>query len=154
MSPALYFLRSSESKIVKDLTPYAHPKSENPHVYFEAYGLNGEDLGLYALVNNTLAGAIWCRRVPQNSLPEVSLAILPDFTQEEIDAIMMEQFLQEVSVVHSEISARTYENQALINFYKKFGFEEQEGSELLVKKLTKQEIIRPKDNYDPQRWMD
>ncbi|MEA1956365.1 MAG: hypothetical protein U9N02_07730 [Campylobacterota bacterium] len=60
MNKELYFLRSSEQKIVNDMVKYAHPKDiKDASIYTEFYGLTTKDLGLYALVDNKIAGAIW-----------------------------------------------------------------------------------------------
>ena len=48
MNKELYFLRSSEQKIVNDMIKYAHPKdSENLSIYSDFYGLTAKDLGVY-----------------------------------------------------------------------------------------------------------
>jgi len=78
MTPALYFLRSSESKIVKDMTKYAHPQNENLDIYYDFYGLTSKDLGLYALVDGVIAGAIWTRKFDEIT-PTLSLAVVPEF---------------------------------------------------------------------------
>jgi len=67
---------------------------------------------------------------------------------------MMEQFLQEAGEVYEQISVYTNNNQKAINFYTKFGFVMAENKDIMIKKLTKKEVVRPTDGYDPTRWMD
>jgi len=155
MSKELYFLRSSEQKIVVNMFEYAHPqKSEELLKYTEFYGLTTKDLGLYVLVNNKIAGAIWSRVFNPNKAPVLSVAIIPEFKSEGIGSFMMEQFLQEAAVVYDELVIDISAKERALAFYEKFGFEKQNDSFLLRKKLEKREIVRPTDGYDPTRWMD
>jgi hypothetical protein len=64
MKPTLYFLRSSEQKILTDMLHYAmrlddvnKSLSDIPKlaIYNEFYGYTSKDLGLYALVDNQLS---------------------------------------------------------------------------------------------------
>ncbi len=66
----LYFLRSSEQKITTDMLQYsmrldelAYSTSDFPalDIYEKFYGLSTKDLGLYALVENKISGAVWIR---------------------------------------------------------------------------------------------
>ncbi|MEW5832361.1 MAG: hypothetical protein AB1763_05940 [Campylobacterota bacterium] len=72
MNTSLYFLRSSEQKIVTDMLYYAMRLDEVKKsladlpklaIYEAFYGFTSKDLGLYALVDNQLAGAVWIRRL-------------------------------------------------------------------------------------------
>ncbi|MDQ7044818.1 MAG: GNAT family N-acetyltransferase [Sulfurimonas sp.] len=151
MSRDLYFLRSSEQKIIETLVSIAHPKdNEDLEKYTKFYGLTTKDLGLYALVNNKVAGAIWSRK------GVMSVAIVPEFKGTGIGSYMMEQFLLEAATMHSELSIDISHKAKSLKFYEKFGFEMQENSTslILIKKLERKEIIRPTDGYDPSRWMD
>ena len=152
MTPALYFLRSSESKIVQDMTKYAHKEASNLNIYYDFYGLTPKDLGLYALVENVIAGAIWTRKL-DGGVPILSLAILPEFRGKGIATAMIEQFLVEAGAVSQEMQVETYENEKVEKFYEKFGFIKLDKS-TMSKSFPKQEIIRPSDGYDPRRWMD
>ena len=156
MSKELYFLRSSEQKIVINMFQYAHPfKSEEElKKYTKFYGLTTKDLGLYALVDNKIAGAIWSRRFQQDEVPTLSVAIVPEFKGEGIGAYMMEQFLQEIAVVSDEIIIDIEQKQKALAFYEKFGFLKEKDSFLLRKKLERKEIVRPTDGYDASHWMD
>lgn len=152
MSPTLYFLRSSESKIVHAMTKYAHKPAQNLNIYYDFYGLTPNDLGLYALVDNAIVGAIWSRKINQGT-PQLSLAVLPKFRSQGIDKAMMEQFLLEAGVCYEALEVQTYSDPNAIKFYHKYGFVmKTEG--VMQKKLEKKELIRPTDGYDPRKWMD
>jgi len=152
MNPTLYFLRSSESKIVKDMTKYAHKEAPNLNIYYDFYGLTAKDLGLYALVDNVITGAIWTRKLDGDT-PILSMAVLPEFRGKGIGTAMMEQFLVEAGAVSETMQVETYENKKTVNFYEKFGFVTTENS-TMSKIFEQQEIVRPSDGYDPRRWMD
>ncbi len=156
MGQELYFLRSSEGKIVKDMVKYAYSEDmENLNIFTDHYGLTTKDLGLYALVNNKIAGAIWCRELNNNrDTPVLSVAILPEFKGEGIGAFMMEQFLQEAGAIYEQITIDITHKPKAISFYEKFGFERVEDSLVLMKKLEKKEVFRPTDGYDSSYWMD
>ncbi len=166
MIPQLYFLRSSEQKIVTDMVKYAHSKEiPNLEIYSDFYGLTAKDLGLYALMDNHIAGAIWSRRLNKEhnstafmneNTPVMSMAVLPEFRAKGVGSFMMEQFLQEAGALYEQLSVNVYNNQKTIRFYEKFGFEIIENSKniIMVKKLEKKEVFRPTDGYDPTRWMD
>ena len=154
MSRELYFLRSSEQKIVKDMSKlaYPHAKSEELSKYYEFYGLTPKDLGVYALVDNEIAGAVWCREL-DGDIPIMSFAILPKFRKQGVGIFMMEQFLQEAGAKYEQISIDISHKPKAVKFYEKFGFKNSKNN-IFIKKLEKKEVIRPTDGYDPTRWMD
>ena len=152
MNPTLYFLRSSESKIVKDMTNYAHKEAPNLEIYYDFYGLTAKDLGLYALVDNVITGAIWTRKL-DGDIPILSMAVLPEFRGKGIGTAMMEQFLVEAGAVSQEMQVETYENERVVKFYEKFGFVTI-GKSTMKKTFEQKDIVRPSDGYDPRRWMD
>ena len=155
MSRELYFLRSSEQKIVVDMFKYAHPNdSQEKAKYTEFYGLTSKDLGLYALVDNEIAGAIWLRRLNADEAPRMSVAVVPKFKKQGVGIFMMEQFLQEAGALYEELTIDISSKPKALKFYEKFGFEKQNDSFLLTKKLNKKEVVRPTDGYDPTHWMD
>jgi len=155
MSRELYFLRSSEQKIVIDMFKYAHPdKSEELEKYTEFFGFTDKDLGLYALVDGEIAGAIFSRRFSPNEVPLMSVAVIPKFTKQGVGIFMMEQYLQEAGALYDEVSIDISAKPKAIKFYKKFGFEKQNDSFFLSKKLEKKEVVRPTDGYDASHWMD
>lgn len=155
MSRELYFLRSSEQKIVVDMFKYAHPdKSEELSKYTQYYGLTSKDLGLYALVNGEIAGAIWSRRFEGDRAATLSLAIVEKFQNQDIDSFMMEQFLQEASATCEALSVDISAKPQRVEFYKSFGFMQTDDKPILSKMLEHKEVIRPSDGYDPKKWMD
>ena len=155
MSKELYFLRSSEQKIVIDMFKHAHPNSsEELAKYTEFYGLSTKDLGLYAMVNHKIAGAIWSRQLEHQATPRVSFAILPEFAKQGVGIFMMEQFLQEAGALYEEIEIDITHKPKAFKFYKKFGFEKINNSFLLSKKLEKKEVFRPTDGYDANKWIE
>ncbi len=153
MTPTLYFLRSSESKIAKDMTPYAHKQADNLNIYYDFYGLTPKDLGLYALLDNTIVGAIWTREL-ESKTPKLSLAVKPEHRKKGVARAMMEQFLLEAGVVYETLETETYGEVSLMSFYEKYGFTQVQDSTLMIKDLEKKELIRPSDGYDPKKWMD
>jgi len=152
MQTELYFLRSSESKIVSKMLNLAHEVNEkNIKTYTEFYGLKATDLGLYALHLGEIAGAIWTREI--DAKPVLSMAMLEKFRGQGIGSQMMVQFLVETGGVYEEIEVFAY-NEDAKKFYEKFDFVYDEDRDMMIKKLEKKEIIRPSDGYDPHRWMD
>lgn len=156
MNKELYFLRSSENKIVTSMVKYAYTEDmQNLNIYSDYFGLTTKDLGLYALVDNKIAGAIWSRELNDNrDTPILSVAILPEFKGEGIGSFMMEQFLQEAGALYAQISIDITHKPKAILFYEKFGFQRVDDSLVMIKKLEKKEVCRPTDGYDPTRWMD
>ena len=153
MNKELYFLRSSEQKIVTDMFKIAHPKESNELLkYTEFFGLTRKDLGIYALVDNEIAGAIWSRELSPDEAPRLSVAIVPKFKRQGIGIFMMEQFLQEAGALYDEITIDITHKPKAIKFYEKFGFTN--SNLFLTKKLQRKEVFRPSDGYDPTRWMD
>ena len=173
MDMQLYFLRSSENKIVTDMLPFAYRLDELqksiedvPELkrYSDFYGLTPKDLGLYALVDNNIAGAIWSRELERN-IPELSMAVLPAFRGQGIGSAMMEQFLQEAGVQYDTLNVHLVKDSNTVKFYEKYGFKMEESMQRksyvdnsplikMIKKLEKKEIIRPSDGYDSSYWMD
>ena len=153
MNRELYFLRSSEQKIVKDMVQFAYPRNtQNLEKYYEFYGLTSKDLGIYTLVDNEIAGAVWTRKFEGN-IAVMSFAILPKFKRQGVGIFMMEQFLQEVGAVYEQISIDISHKPKAIKFYEKFGFKKNQNN-IMIKKLEKKEVFRPTDGYDPTKWMD
>lgn len=155
MSRDLYFLRSSEQHILKDMVKIANiPENEEESKYIDFYGLTSKDIGLYALVDNQIAGAIWSRELGSKE-PQMCLAIVENFKSQEVDSFMMEQFLIEAGASYESICIDISAKKESLKFYEKFGFvKKNENSFMLHKKLEKKEVVRPTDGYDSSRWMD
>ena len=179
MSLELYFLRSSEQKIVTDMLGHLYGVSElkdfqQLSIYNDFYGLTAKDLGLYALNEAKISGAIWTRRLNKEhnsnafvdeNTPVLTMVVLEEFRGEGIGSSMMDQFLQEAATLYEQISVSVRVDSKEMAFYEKYGFEiikeshtksyvSDENVITMLKKLEKKEIVRPSDGYDPRRWMD
>lgn len=144
-------------------------------IYHEFYGFTSKDLGLYALVDNQLAGAVWIRRLNadhgsngyvDDHTPILNCAVLPEFRNQGIGSQMLEQLFIEAGALYENISVSVVQDSPAVHFYEQHGFIRHEGDTLeqsfvddkqvvtLIKKLQKAAVIRPTDGYDPRRWMD
>jgi GNAT superfamily N-acetyltransferase len=177
----LYFLRSSEQYIVNKMLPYAYrldvlgkSTEDVPQlgIYKNFYGFTNKDLGLYAMVDHEVAGAIWSRKMQaehacqafiDEQTPVISMAVLPKFQKQGVANAMLEQFLQEASVLYKQVCVSVVADAHAKKIYEKFGFEAAgenisvvDGSKTLtlLKKLEGVSLVRPSDGYDPRRWMD
>ena len=183
MNATLYFLRSSEQKIVTDMLWYAYRLDEIDKkvndfdklgIYEKYYGLTRRDLGLYALAQNTLAGAAWIRLISKDKEPNafideqtpiLSIAVKPEFRLSGIGSLMLDQLLQETGALYKQISVSVLKESSAIKFFEKFGFErysdivekspvDNSATIIMTKQLSNVEVVRPSDGYDPSRWMD
>ncbi|MEA2091922.1 MAG: GNAT family N-acetyltransferase [Campylobacterota bacterium] len=183
MKPILYFLRSSEQKITTDMLTFAMRLDKlnktlqdfpQLNIYDRYYGLSSKDLGLYALYEHTIAGAVWIRLLRAEdgangfvdaNTPVLNIAVKPEFRGKGIGSAMLEQLLLEAGAVFEQISVSVVKNSKAVKFYEKFGFAKVEASEgkspvdesevfTMLKKLVKKEVVRPSDGYDPRKWMD
>jgi GNAT superfamily N-acetyltransferase len=184
MKATLYFLRSSEQKILIDMLHYVmrldevnKSLSDIPKlaIYSEFYGFTSKDLGLYALVDNQLCGAVWIRRLNadhgsngyiDDNTPILNIAVLPEFRGKGIGSQMIEQLFIEAGALYGQISASVVYDSPAIRFYERHGFIRHDNGSVeqsfvdgknvitLIKKLQKGAIIRPIEGYDPRRWMD
>ncbi len=181
--PALYFLRSSESKIATDMLYYAMQLDATDkkvqdfpalNIYYKYYGLSSKDLGLYALDGHTIAGAVWIRVLKEEdnaeafidaNTPILQIAVKPEFRNKGIALAMMEQLFMEAAQSFDQISLSVIKDSKIIDFYEKLGFRKVEDSDgvspidkkaifTMIKKLIRKEIVRPSDGYDPSKWMD
>ena len=183
MVPTLYFLRSSEQKITTDILPFAYRLDELDKtledidglgIYSEFYGLSGKDLGLYALVDNKIAGAAWIRLLKESDsanafidekTPVLTIGVLPEFRSKGIGSAMLEQLLLEAGSFYGRISVSVLNSDERVKFFEKLGFTILDNSNkkspadasdtiTMVKSVTSEAVIRPSDGYDPKRWMD
>ena len=183
MGTTLYFLRSSEQKIVTDMLKYVYNLDgsdkkvddfEKLSIYEKYYGLTRRDLGLYALKQNTLAGAAWIRLISREKEPNafidentpiLSIAVKPELRLSGVGSMMLDQLLQEAGALYKHISVSVADKSPSIKFFEKFGFErygnvlekspvDTSSTIIMTKQLSTKEVIRPSDGYDPSRWMD
>jgi len=183
MNTTLYFLRSTEQKIVTDMLSYAYRLDESGkklqelkslEIYHRFYGLTSKDLGLYALCKHKIAGAAWIRVLKaedsanafiDEKTPILTIAVKEEFREKGIGSAMLEQLFLEAGALFEKISVSVFNDEKSISFFKKHGFTEVEGGSnkshidgietvVMIKELPKERVVRPSDGYDPQRWMD
>lgn len=178
MNIELYFLRSSEHFIVKDLLHYAtrldeSGKSLDDHPYLQQYHLNygnrNGDIGVYAFVDNKLAGGAWVRLLPEGfgyidtETPELAFAVLPQYRNRGIGTAIMQQLISEVAKLYPQISLSVREENPVIRLYERLGFSKVEGSErtniagtnsfTMLKKLEQQTSTeKPKPSLEEERF--
>lgn len=144
MNTQLYFLRSSEHFIVKELLHYAarldetsetlddHPKLEQ---YHRNYGNCNGDIGVYITVDHKIAGGAWVRLLLNglghidNLTPELMIAVLPQYRDQGLGTLLMEQLFKEVAKIYPQVSLTIRKSDPAINLYERFGFQKTEGSE-------------------------
>ncbi len=142
----LYFLRSSEQYILNKMLPI----SLNPSQNIEFYGFTTKDLGVYTLVDNILAGAVWIRYKDTNKHPILNIAIKEEFRSNGLAKLMLEQLFKEAGNLFESIEVQT--NKELTPFFEKFGFSHSGGSLLKTLQNTKHENIY--DDYGSCKWME
>lgn len=183
MTPTLYFLRSSEQNIVVDMLHFGARLDEagktiddfaELDMYYKFYGLTAKDLGLYALVGNKIAGAVWLRELKQSDnanayvddkTPILNIAVKPEFRGHGIGSAMLEQLFLEAGTLYEQISISVLNDKKIINYFEKFAFSQVENSSgrspvddaeviTMIKSINNEAVVRPSDGYDPRRWMD
>ena len=149
MIPTLYFLRSSESKIAKDMTRIAY--GDDLEIYYKNYGLNSSDLGLYALVDNQITGAVWVRWIDNKAV--LSVAVKEAFRNQQIASHMLNQLFLEAGTIYDTLHVEIADDTKEVKFFKKLGFVKQDNK-TMIKTVKNEVVVRPTDGYDPTRWMD
>ena len=181
MSLELYFLRSSEQKIVTDMLYFSQNLQESDKsvkelealkIYHEFYGLTPKDFGIYVLKDGEIAGAVWSRRLSdyhnskgfvKNDTPVLNIAIKAAFRGQGVAKALMNQYLQEAAAMYEMITLSTPKES--IGFFEKFDFEVVEDSEhlsyvgdkesvIMVKTLEKKEAQEHFTDYSSCKWMD
>ena len=143
-------------------------------IYERLYGLTSRDLGLYALAGHELAGAAWIRLLREEDAPRafvdaatpvLMIGVRPEFRGQGIGTAMLEQLLQEAGALYEQVSVSVVHDARAVRLYERFGFVRLKGSEkkspvdgadviTMTKQLSKEEVKRPSDGYDPTYWMD
>jgi len=144
MQTELYFLRSSEQYLAKELLYYAARLDESgksledyPELeqYERNYGSYGGDIGVYIMADGKVAGGAWVRVLANgfghidHDTPELVLAVKPEFRNQGIATAIMNQLFLEVSKVFSQMSLSVRDTNPVISLYERLGFEKVEGSE-------------------------
>ncbi len=171
MNPTLFFLRSSEQKIVTDMLRYAWRLDEtgtpltddSPLRLFDRYyGLTRRDLGVYALSGHEVAGAAWVRLFSEeagapgyvdDATPVLTVAVKPPFRGSGIGRALMEQLLLEAGALYGAVSVAA--DVSSRGFFERFGFLPAEGSEsVMITQLERADVPNVSEGYDPTYWMD
>jgi ribosomal protein S18 acetylase RimI-like enzyme len=144
MNTQLYFLRSSEHCIVKDLLYYAARLDESAetldaHPYLEQYHRNygnyNGDIGVYMTVDHKIAGGAWVRLLLNGlghidkATPELVLAVLPQYRKQGLGTLLMEQLFKEAAKIYPQISFSVREDDPAMSLYGRLGFQKIENSE-------------------------
>ena len=131
--------------MVKDLLHYAARLDESGetlenHPYLEQYHRNygnfNGDIGVYAIVDNTVAGGAWVRMLANGfghvdtKTPELAFAVLPKYRNQSVGTQIMNQLLSEVAKLYPQVSLAVREGNPAINLYERLGFVKIEGSEM------------------------
>jgi len=143
MQTELYFLRSSEQNIANDILHFAarfdnsgETLDDHPYLnqYVRNYGHYNGDIGVYAIVENKVAGAAWVRVLADGfghidlNTPELVFGVKPEFRNRGIGSEILEQLFCEVSKVFSQMSLSVREDNPVIKMYERNGFVKVEGS--------------------------
>ena len=144
MNQELYFLRSSEQYLAKELLYYAARLDESdenledyPQLqqYERNYGSYNGDIGVYIIADAKVAGGAWVRVLADgfghvdHDTPELVLAVKPAFRNKGIATAIMQQLFIEVSKVFSQMSLSVRETNPAISLYERLGFKKVIGSE-------------------------
>ena len=120
-------------------------------MYYKHYGLNSSDLGLYALVDNQITGAVWVRWIDNKAV--LSVAVKPEFRNQKIASHMLNQLFLEAGSIYDTLHVEIADDAKEVSFFEKLGFIKQNNSSM-TKTVKNEVVVRPTDGYDPTRWMD
>lgn len=144
MEKELYFLRSSEQYLAKELLMYAvhfdetgssleeYPSLEQ---YHREYGAFNGDIGVYLIANKKAAGGAWVRLLANgfalvdHDTPELVCAVLPEFRQQGIGTLVLQQLFIEVSKIYPQISLCVTKGSPAIALFERLGFVKVKDSE-------------------------
>jgi L-amino acid N-acyltransferase YncA len=144
MNKELYFLRSSEQYVAKQLLTYVVGLDQtgdelSNHPYLEQYerefGSFSGDVGVYMVVDNKLAGGAWVRILKNGfafidfDTPELVIALKPEFRNQGIGTEIMNQLFIEVSKIFSQVCISVVNGNKSISFFENLGFKKVENSD-------------------------
>ena len=172
--PTLYFLRSSEQHIVNSMLTYAfcldeQNKSANEFakldIYKTFYGLTRKDVGVYATLDNEVAGALWIRNLQDEPFATLNIAVKPKFRKQGLAKAMLEQIFLEAGNFFEKIAVKIHDDKKLIKFYESFGFTLDDSFTqnslitnkpliIMTKTLDKNGIRDMYDDYSTCKWME
>lgn len=170
MQTELYYLRSFEQEITKELLPLLFDMPLNDPLiepYHTFYGIYRTDVGVYIMVDHKVAGGAWIRLLKNKSImgnydettPELVLAIKPAYRGLKLAMQIMNQLLIEAAQNFSALYVCVKPQQS--DFFVKFGFEFLPEDTLTVlgyrrmhKKLQKPLSTPLKDHWfeQTQKW--
>jgi len=177
MKTELYFLRSSEQFIVKDLIRYAARMDESGgsaeylsslEQYHRNYGNCSGDIGVYAIVDHKVAGGAWARMLLNgfghldNATPELMFAVLPEYRNQGLGTLLLEQLFEEAAKIYPQLSLSVEEESQAARLCEKLGFQRVEesghsgatgsASIKMVKKLEKNEEKTAQKSLEEERF--
>ena len=137
MEKELYFLRSSEQYLAKELLLYASGLNETEEnldaypsltQYHREYGAFNGDIGVYLIADKKAAGGAWVRLLANgfalvdHDTPELVCAVLSEFRGQGIGTLVLEQLFIEVSKLYPQISLSVSKNSPAIALFERLGF--------------------------------
>jgi ribosomal protein S18 acetylase RimI-like enzyme len=144
MEKELYFLRSSEQYLAKELLLYAAHFDETGRAleaypsleqYHREYGAFNGDIGVYLIAGKKAAGGAWVRLLANgfalvdHNTPELVCAVLPEFRQQGIGTLVLQQLFIEVSKIYPQVSLSVTKGSPAIALFERLGFVAVEDSE-------------------------
>lgn len=144
MEKELYFLRSSEQYLAKELLQYAvhfdetgNSIEEYPSLeqYHREYGAFNGDIGVYLIADKKAAGGAWVRLLANGyarvdyDTPELVCAVLPEFRQQGIGTLVLQQLFIEAAKLYPQISLSVTKGSPAIALFERLGFVTVDGSQ-------------------------
>ncbi len=143
MEKELYFLRSSEQYLARELLKHAVALDKDDDLdkypslaqYERSFGSLSGDIGVYIVADKKVAGGAWVRLLANgfgfvdHDTPELVIAVKPDFRKKGIATEIMQQLFIEVSKVFSQISLSVSETNPALTLFENLGFKKVEGSD-------------------------
>lgn len=105
--------------------------------YHREYGAFNGDIGVYLIADKKAAGGAWVRLLANgfglidHETPELVCAVLPEFRQQGIGTLVLQQLFVEVSKLYAQISLSVTKGSPAIALFERLGFVIVEGSEHL-----------------------
>lgn len=177
MNTELYFLRSSEQFIVKDLLRYAARLDESGKTveaypaleqYHRNYGNYNGDIGVYAIVDHKVAGGAWARMLLKgfghldNATPELMFAVLPEYRDRGLGTLLLEHLFKEAAKIYPQLSLSVGIENPALTLCERLGFTKVEGSEhtgiggtnafVMVKQLEKKADEAAEKSLEEERF--
>ena len=167
MQEELFFLRSSEQYLAKELLLYKfgleksdkdlqkYPELEQ---YERHFGSFSGDTGVYIITDKKVAGAAWVRLLSngfaftEETTPELLFYIKPEFKDRGIESKLIEQLFIEATKIFTQISVSVEVDSTDLNLFKNHGFTIIENSEHLnVLKIASIKMIKDLDELKIQK---